>query len=107
MNARTKSTVPPARLPRPATRSTRPAAPDPAVPASAGPTSEPADPTAPDPKAPLAHLPAPSWPEDRPLVGEQPPEGSACAPLTSESPLMEGLPLTSEPNLPATIVAGY
>ncbi|MFD3870742.1 hypothetical protein [Streptomyces sp. NPDC058623] len=105
MNARAQSNVPPAPLPRPASRS---AAPEPAVPEPAGPTaSDTADPTAPEPEAPLAHLPAPSWPQDRPLVGEQPPAGSACAPLTSESPLMEGLPLTSEPHLPATIVAGY
>lgn len=56
-------------------------------------------------RPPLAHLPAQSGPDERPLTSEPSLADAAHAPLTSEPPLACEAPLTSEPTTHAAAAA--
>lgn len=56
-------------------------------------------------RPPLAHLPAQSGPDERPLTSEPSLADAAHAPLTSEPPLAYEAPLTSEPTTHAAAAA--
>ncbi|WP_443046326.1 hypothetical protein [Streptomyces sp. NBC_00335] len=61
--------------------------------------------SAPKRRPPLAHLPAQSGPDERPLTSEPSLADAAHAPLTSEPPLAYEAPLTSEPTTHAAAAA--
>lgn len=61
--------------------------------------------SAPKRRPPLAHLPAQSGPDLRPLTSEPSIADAAHAPLTSEPPLACEAPLTSEPSTHAAAAA--
>ncbi|MET9853300.1 hypothetical protein ABZY57_10185 [Streptomyces sp. NPDC006450] len=61
--------------------------------------------SAPKRRPPLAHLPAQSGPDERPLTSEPSIADAAHAPLTSEPPLACEAPLTSEPSTHAAAAA--